>query len=704
MIRDTPSRSIVAASLLATAFSIVAPAQVEKLRVDVEVATVEVSVVDRQGKPVHDLKRENFRLLEEGKERPILSIDEVRPGDQNLSPPAAGQESARPGKIVLLLFDDGTLTPAHLPMTRDLAADFVRRSMHPGDLFGVASHALSLRLLQAFTRQQQDVLRAVQQPAVSYSRNLGAAPTTRDLQRDSITGPRFRSPRMVDPSEQEMQESRVRGLSLLQSLSSLCSSLAKIKGRKTLLVFTEDLNVPTDLQGQRQETTTAAQAANVVIHSIDVRASSAAPSLNRSHLNRARPVMGMMAFQGENRNLGSASSEIGADAPFDERDPLRQGKGRRPSLENILRTVALSTGGEAIFNTSDLASPLVRLDRELSNYYVLGFSPAPVNSGPKLRHLEVQTTLKNVQVKYRKSYAASRSQERLANSPAEGALREALEGAAPLKHVPVRFEAAFFHDAGPGGLTNTFLSIKIGHEALELQKQASRRIGSADVSGVAHSLDGSVAGRFTERIEVDLAASEEEAFRSRDLLYRTSLELRPGTYRLKIAVVGKSGKAGTSERVFAVPPLPAAGLAMSSVVVTQQMLEMPGLIRDLQDRLLEESHPLRYFGAEVALPVDLEVDRQSPVVVFFKLYNLRNNQQTRELKASVQLMDDYDQGGAFPPVSLEDVAYPSGDSSASIGLSLPLKEVSPGRYRLRVATTDLAGKIAAVGETRLRVK
>ena len=143
---------------------------------------------------------------------------------------------------------------------------------------------------------------------------------------------------------------------------------------------------------------------------------------------------------------------------------------------------------------------------------------------------------------------------------------------------------------------------------------------------------------------------------------------------------------------------------MSSVVIAQQMVQMPGLIQNIQDRLLEESHPLRYFGAEVALPVDLEVDRQAPVMVFYKLYNLANNQHTRDLRANVKLLDDYDQGGSFPPVPLEEVAYPSGDHTAAIGLSLPLNEVSPGSYRLSVATTDSAGRIAAAGETRLRVK
>jgi hypothetical protein len=316
----------------------------------------------------------------------------------------------------------------------------------------------------------------------------------------------------------------------------------------------------------------------------------------------------------------------------------------------------------------------------------------------------VRSSLKDVHLKYRKIYSLTGPPERLTNSSSETAVQAALESAAPVKEVPIRFETAFFHDAGPTGLTNMLMAIKIGHEAFLLRKQGSRRVSSATVSGVAHLLDGRVAGRFTEKIEMDVDASEEAAFRSRDPLYRTSLELRPGTYRVKIAVVGENGKAGTAERVLAVRSLPTTELAMSSIVVTQQMVQMPGLIQNIQDRLLEETHPLRYFGAEVALPVDLEVDRQSPAVVFFKLYNLRNNQQTRELTAKIQLTDQYDQGGSFPPVPLEDVAYGSGEHTAAIGLSLPLAEVSPGSYRLTVATTDSTGRIAATGETRLKVK
>ena len=49
-----------------------------KLRVDVELATIEVTVLDKKGNPVRNLKKEDFQLYEDGKEQEILSIDEVK--------------------------------------------------------------------------------------------------------------------------------------------------------------------------------------------------------------------------------------------------------------------------------------------------------------------------------------------------------------------------------------------------------------------------------------------------------------------------------------------------------------------------------------------------------------------------------------------------------------------------------------------------
>jgi hypothetical protein len=74
------------------------------LRVDVEMATVEVSVKDKQGRPVFDLKKQDFTLSEDGSPTEITAFDEVRDGEY--SQPASVLSQTPASKIVLIVFDE----------------------------------------------------------------------------------------------------------------------------------------------------------------------------------------------------------------------------------------------------------------------------------------------------------------------------------------------------------------------------------------------------------------------------------------------------------------------------------------------------------------------------------------------------------------------------------------------------------------------
>jgi hypothetical protein len=71
-----------------------------KVRVEVELGTVQISAPDYKGNPIRNLKKENFELYEDGKKQQIFSIDEVnaesRPSFLGMSPmdllAGAGQE------------------------------------------------------------------------------------------------------------------------------------------------------------------------------------------------------------------------------------------------------------------------------------------------------------------------------------------------------------------------------------------------------------------------------------------------------------------------------------------------------------------------------------------------------------------------------------------------------------------------------------
>jgi len=174
------------------------------MRVDVDLVTVEVTALDKNGKPAHNLKKENFRLYEDGKKQEILSFDEVKEGSE--APISILADNAPRGKTVLIVFDDCRIAPANIKRSRDSAAKFVIGSMGPEDLFAVARFDGSMNILQNFTSDRAKVLAAIGQPATSNQ--MGFV------------------------------------FSLLASLDNITYSLAHMKGQKSVLIYFQSESAP----------------------------------------------------------------------------------------------------------------------------------------------------------------------------------------------------------------------------------------------------------------------------------------------------------------------------------------------------------------------------------------------------------------------------------------------------------------------------
>src|SRR5262245_63242867 len=192
-------------------------------------------------------------------------------------------------------------------------------------------------------------------------------------------------------------------------------------------------------------------------------------------------------------------------------------------------------------------------------------------------------------------------------------------------------------------------------------------------------------------------------FRNSDIPYRNYIKLRPGKYQLKLAIADEKGKVGTSEQTLSVPPMP-AGLASSSLVVSQEMTQLPDLIKNMQTKLLDEADPLIYKGIQILPPVGNAVRRENPIAVFYKLYNLAGSDAGRSLTANVQIIDEKGQVSALPSMDLEDAAYPTGPSEAAIGFNLPLKDLAPGKYQLKVETVDKAKNQSITSQAEMVVQ
>ena len=87
-----------------------------KVRVDVELATAQVAVLDKKGNPVPNLKKEDFELYEDGEKQEILSIDEVNAESRlsSLGMNPLAENALHGGKTVLIIFDDSAIMPQYI--------------------------------------------------------------------------------------------------------------------------------------------------------------------------------------------------------------------------------------------------------------------------------------------------------------------------------------------------------------------------------------------------------------------------------------------------------------------------------------------------------------------------------------------------------------------------------------------------------------
>jgi VWFA-related protein len=753
------------------------------LHVDVDLVTIEVIAQDKKGAPMLGLKKENFKVYEDGKQQDIRSFDAVADKTDEPVPTSLKDidDSNRRGKVVLILFDDSNITSSQIQMSRDAADKYVKEHMRPWDFFGVASYGLSLRILQNLTHDAEKVVAAIRQPAMSHAEvRPGQGVSSRDdPNRGGVPGQRGQ-PNRQDPFGRNPgldQQTKFRATVLLRTLGQVSSSMARVKGRKSVLLFSEDFALASDAQTELRNTILAAQKANVAFYSIDARglnslAGATQGSLQppevpvRSALRQSsgswlgafarrllpgaellsptasllRPAAFLQAQGGQagggqagggggqtggtggqtggqtggttggtqgggtqggqtggTGNTGFGNTNTGGRNTNDATGRGQQdqfGDQNRPELfqqqammENILRSLASETGGLPIFNTNNLNQGLDKVDLELSNYYVLGFSSTNPKRDGKYRKLEVKTDVKGLKLKHRNGYLDPRPADALAGSKGERSLMSAISSPTPMTQLPVTFRPVFFYDSPQ--LARVPISARIQHGTIELKKKGGLMVNAVDIMGVAYAEDGSVAARFSETLNLAIEKEREEVFRNSDIPYRNYIKLRPGKYQLKLAIADEKGKVGTSEQTLAVPPMP-AGLASSSLVVSQEMTQLPDLIKNIQTRLLDEADPLIYKGIQILPPVGNTVRRESPIAIFYKLYNLQGDGATRSLMANVQIINEKGQVSDLPSMDLVEAAYPTGPSEAAIGFNLPLKDLPPGKYQLKVETVDKA--------------
>ncbi len=135
----------------------VLPAETEPqdiLKIDTDLVPLDVIVTDSKGRLVRNLKKEDFKLYEDGIERPIASFNVEKI-----------EGAPRPAAIVFALDLSGSMSPEEIERVADAMREFSRRlSEHPA-VFALMTFGMRVKTIQSFTSDREKLERAYERLA-----------------------------------------------------------------------------------------------------------------------------------------------------------------------------------------------------------------------------------------------------------------------------------------------------------------------------------------------------------------------------------------------------------------------------------------------------------------------------------------------------------------------------------------------------------
>lgn len=407
---------------------------------------IDVTVVDRHGQPILDLRSDEFELSEDGKRQQILSASLVnagviRPLDAAPGASPAGVAAAQPGadapavasrpdstpSVTAILFD--RLSREMRSLAHRAAVAYLRTLAPPHDYAGVFLANVKLETFASFTNKP-DVLQA------AVDRLSATAPTNTSAAAERASYPRVQQMPLdpnqpvtpgvesgvgwINPAEREkylassdpaergfrvlelrMYEtymqflSEFEGQSSLAGLRSVVASMALLPGRKSVLYFCEQLPIADRMKPKFDALIQEANRNNISFYPVD------AVGL-RVHSEEAKVA--------QNVQLAGAQG-IGDARRSDDawtKDLERQEQLLSSRAGAVLGRLAKETGGFLIDNTNDLAKGVAQMQQERTTYYLLGYQPTNAAADGKFRRVNVNVKRPRVTVRARPGYVASR--------------------------------------------------------------------------------------------------------------------------------------------------------------------------------------------------------------------------------------------------------------------------------------------------------
>jgi VWFA-related protein len=561
-------------------------------RAGTDLITVDVAVVDRDGRPVEDLAAGDFTVRIDGKARQIVAIDVLRAASTSAvtmgTGPAGGSHATvatnvgpTGGRRMLIAVDQTYIPPGTIKPLMNAAAQFVDR-LTPADqaafvVFPESPTRVDFTNDKARLRNAMEELIGRPQDFRRGTFNVGLAEarTITDKERNQIPPPdRPEAPdppvmanvlarECVEPMTKEQcralivneamtinQVMRTDTRRSLATLQSILEQLGAIEGPKSLVLISASLAIDTQLD-------------------LDLLIRAAAA---------ARTSLNVMMVDPDLRDDVRVDTQATDQMPRDMEDRRLRAEGLEELAADGRGAVyRISGSGESVFT---------RLALELSSSYILGVESLP----------EDQAGARKLDVSVRRAGARVRTSHASLRAPAPPRsmldnLRDALSLPSALSDLPLRMTTFSQWDPGSGKVKVNLTA----HLAASGADPSDAIVGYAVIDRDNRTVAGT-----TQKQQILPSGRANGPTR-----YGTVVLLDPGVYSLRLGVVDAAGRRGTVIRELSVQRSTPADHAFSDLLIGDPPADGQRLLPDVEPRITT-GRVAAYLELYGAMPEDLD--------------------------------------------------------------------------------------------------
>jgi VWFA-related protein len=621
------------------------PQRTPTFSVESAMVVVDVTVRDRKGNLVENLKREDFKVYEDNALQSIVTFSAekvaIGPGattqatipsstdtaaapipvpapapelvNLGLNPSAPVKKEVLAGKRLMILFFDLSMDSETLTRSLDGARDFLEKQTGPQDLVAVATYQTNLSLDQDFTNDRALLLKTI----AKLNTEASSDTTTEDLSDASTSDDVY----VPDNVQFDIFNTDRR----MAALETLAKMYREFPERKSLIYFSGGVSTTgVENNAQIRATVDNANRSNMSIYTVDSRGLQASPP------------------------GGNASQASAGSAMFGGGAMSRQRSNMASSQETMF-TLSHDTGGRAFTDSNDLTLAMKQVQIDTNVYYVIGYFTSNPKEDGKYRKIRVELTQQaelKYKIEHRSGYFAAKSFKQQNKEEKDFQLQQAMNVDRPFVDVPLILQADYFRK--DNDVVYVPISIELAGDGLQFQEKGDNHEGKFEFIAQAVDAKGKVSGVARDSVSLKLPNEKAKRIKEGGIFYSTGFELKPGSYKMKFLVRdNSSGKLGSFEQPINVPTIDLKKLTTSSIVLANQLantsadsgVSHQGSMRQFQERGFGFNYDPLVMGDKKVVPSigNVFLSRQT-VYVYFNVYGATEDHETKKPCVETDLM------------------------------------------------------------------